>query len=72
MKETTWIIDSRSGALTVEGLTQAELMRLTADMLPAGTSINCARPIKVEPLRISSSCVAKDEGSGAIFREKAD
>src|SRR5262245_43451778 len=68
MKETTWIIDSRSGALTVEGLPQAELMRLTADFLPAGTSINCARPINIEPLRTSSSRVANDEPSLRGFR----
>ena len=68
MKETTWIIDSRSGALTVEGLPQAELMRLTADILPVGTSINCARPINIEPLRTSSSRVANDEPSLRVFR----
>lgn len=55
MKETTWIIDSQSGALTVEGLRQAELTRLAADILPAGASINCARPINIEPLRNSST-----------------
>ena len=68
MKETTWIIDSRSGALTVEGLPQAELMRLTADILPAGTSINCARPINIELLRLSSSHTANGEPSLRVFR----
>ncbi len=68
MKETTWIIDSRSGALTVEGLTQAESMRLTVDMLPAGTSINCARPINIEPLRLSSTHAANGEPSLRVFR----
>lgn len=53
MKETTWIIDSQSGALTVEGLRQAELMRLAADILPSGESINCARPLDA-PIAVNS------------------
>src|SRR5262249_20475906 len=68
MKETTWIIDSRSGALTVEGMSQAEVMRLTADILPTGTSINCSRPINLEPLRISSAHIANAEHSLRRFR----
>ncbi len=68
MKETTWIIDSRSGALTVEGLRQTELMSLTADILPAGTSINCARPINIEPLGHSSPQPANGEPSLRVFR----
>ncbi|MCI0388076.1 MAG: radical SAM protein [Acidobacteria bacterium] len=68
MKETTWIINSRSGALTIEGLSQAELMRLTADILPLGTSINCARPINIEPLRLTSAHVANGEPSLRVFR----
>jgi anaerobic ribonucleoside-triphosphate reductase activating protein len=68
MKETTWIIDSQSGALTVEGLRQADLMRLAADFLPSGKSVNCARPINIQPLTISSVPGAVDEPSLRVFR----
>jgi anaerobic ribonucleoside-triphosphate reductase activating protein len=68
MKETTWIIDSQSGALTVEGLQQADLMRLAADLLPSGKSVNCARPINIEPLRNSSIYIPTGEPSLRVFR----
>jgi anaerobic ribonucleoside-triphosphate reductase activating protein len=68
MKETTWIIDFPSGHLTVEGLRRLELEELAADLLPAGKSVNCARPINIEPLRISSACAANDEPSLRVFR----
>jgi anaerobic ribonucleoside-triphosphate reductase activating protein len=68
MKETTWIIDSQSGALTVEGLQQADLMRLAADLLPSGKSVNCARPINIEPLRDSSTYIPTGEPSLRVFR----
>src|SRR5262249_32223875 len=54
MRETTWIIDIHSGHLTVEGLRQSELKDLAANILPPGSAINCARPINIEPLRLSS------------------
>jgi anaerobic ribonucleoside-triphosphate reductase activating protein len=68
MMETTWIIDSQSGALTVEGLQQADLMRLAADLLPLGKSVNCARPINIEPFRRSSAHLLVDEPSLRVFR----
>lgn len=68
MKETTWIIDSQSGALTVEGLQQSDLMRLAADLLPSGKSVNCARPINIEPLRNSSIRISTGEPSLRVFR----
>src|SRR5574341_428559 len=68
MKETTWIIDSQSGALTVEGLRQSDLMRLAADLLPVGKSVNCARPINIEPLRDSSVHISSGEPSLRLFR----
>jgi anaerobic ribonucleoside-triphosphate reductase activating protein len=55
MRETTWIIDTHSGDLTVEGLRRSELIELAADILPSGASVNCARPINIEPLRNSST-----------------
>jgi anaerobic ribonucleoside-triphosphate reductase activating protein len=68
MKETTWIIDSQSGELTVEGLQQAELIRLAADFLPLGKSVNCARPINIQPLHNSSTPISKGEPSLRVFR----
>jgi len=68
MKETTWIIDSHSGALTVEGLQQSDLMHLAADLLPSGKSVNCARPINIEPLRNSSTYISTGEPSLRVFR----
>jgi anaerobic ribonucleoside-triphosphate reductase activating protein len=68
MRETTWIIDIRSGNLTVEGLRQSELRELAADILPSGASVNCARPINIEPLRLSSPHAANGEPSLRVFR----
>lgn len=68
MKETTWIIDSQSGELTVEGLQQSELVRLAADLLPSGKSVNCARPINIQPLRNSLPRVSTSELSLRVFR----
>src|SRR5262245_40772038 len=65
MNETTWIIDLHTGALTIEGLNQAELAALAADLLPAGKQINCARPIDVEPF---SAPPALTESSGTSLR----
>lgn len=68
MKETTWIIDSQSGELTVEGLQQSELIRLAADLLPSGKSVNCARPINIQTLRSLSTHISTGEPSLRIFR----
>ncbi len=69
-KETTWIIDHATGALTVEGLTAGELAELTGDVLPGSANVNCARPIGVPPLRNTVSPVTqlKDEESLQVFR----
>ena len=45
MPETTWIIDEVTGALTVEGLSQSSLTTMTAEWLPNGVAVNCARPL---------------------------
>ncbi len=68
MNETTWIIDSQSGELTVEGLQQAELRELAADLLPSGKPVNCARPISIQPLRRSPASAVVDEPSLRVFR----
>jgi anaerobic ribonucleoside-triphosphate reductase activating protein len=68
MKETTWIIDSQSGELTIEGLQQSELIRLAADLLPSGKSVNCARPINIQTLRNKPAHISTGEPSLRIFR----
>ena len=68
MKETTWIIDSHNGELTVEGLRRSELVELAEDILPAASSINCARPINIEPLPISTTHIPSGEPSLRVFR----
>ena len=68
MRETTWIIDVHSGELTVEGLRQMELRGLAADLLPVGKSVNCARPINIEPLLLSSAQAMNVEPSLRVFR----
>lgn len=68
MRETTWIIDAQSGALTVEGLRQSELAQLATDLLAPGKQVNCARPINIEPLRLSSAQAMNGEPSLRVFR----
>jgi anaerobic ribonucleoside-triphosphate reductase activating protein len=68
MKEATWIIDSHNGELTVEGLRRSELVELAADILPAASSIDCARPINIEPLRNSSASTSTGEPFLRVFR----
>lgn len=50
MPATTWIIDTVTGALTIEGLPQSELTALTTELLPPGVSVNCARPLQALPV----------------------
>jgi len=68
MKETTWIIDSQSGELTIEGLQQSELIRLAADLLTSGKSVNCARPINIQTLRNKPAHISNGEPSLRVFR----
>jgi anaerobic ribonucleoside-triphosphate reductase activating protein len=68
MNETTWIIDTQSGELTVEGLRQSELAKLAADLLPTGKQVNCASPINIEPLRDSSTRTVEEEARLRVFR----
>jgi anaerobic ribonucleoside-triphosphate reductase activating protein len=68
MPETTWIIDAKSGELTIEGLQRSELTGLAGDLLPPGKQVNCARPIDIEPLRIPSARTASGEPSLRVYR----
>jgi anaerobic ribonucleoside-triphosphate reductase activating protein len=68
MPETTWIIDEKSGELTVEGLRRSELIGLADDLLPPGKQVNCARPIDIEPLRGSSTGAVKEGVRLRVFR----
>jgi anaerobic ribonucleoside-triphosphate reductase activating protein len=68
MKETTWIIDTASGALTVEGMSESELTRLADDLLTAPSHVNCARPVNVPPTRIVRARVGCDEPSLRVHR----
>ncbi len=68
-RETTWIIDHATGALTVEGLTERELLSVASDLLPEAAHINCARPINAPPVQMSSKATAvADEDSLYVFR----
>jgi anaerobic ribonucleoside-triphosphate reductase activating protein len=68
MKETTWIIDTASGALTVEGMSESELARLADDLLTAPSHVNCARPVNAPPARRVSARVGCDEPSLRVHR----
>lgn len=50
MPATTWIIDTATGALTVEGLPPSTLTAITAELLPHSVAVNCARPINPLPV----------------------
>jgi len=68
-KETTWIIDHATGALTVEGLTERELQSIAADLLPEAAHVNCARPINAPPVQMGSTATAvAEEDSLYVFR----
>ncbi|MCA1626070.1 MAG: radical SAM protein [Acidobacteria bacterium] len=68
-KETTWIIDHATGALTVEGLTERELLSVASDLLPEAAHVNCARPINAPPVQMGSPATAvAEEDSLYVFR----
>lgn len=68
-KETTWIIDHATGALTVEGLTERELLSIASDLLPEAAHVNCARPINAPPVQMGSKTTASaEEDSLYVFR----
>jgi anaerobic ribonucleoside-triphosphate reductase activating protein len=68
MKETTWIIDKATGALTVEGLSDRELQEIASDLLPEATHVNCARPVNAPPVVRFRSVQAQDGPTLRVFR----
>jgi anaerobic ribonucleoside-triphosphate reductase activating protein len=68
VKETTWIIDKATGALTVEGLSDRELQEVASDLLPAPSHVNCARPVNAPPALRSRSTQEKDGPTLRVFR----
>lgn len=69
LKETTWIIDHATGALTVEGLTERELLSVASDLLPEAAHVNCARPLNAPPVQMGSTATAiAEEDSLYVFR----
>ena len=68
MKETTWIIDAATGALTVEGMSEGELARVAGDLLAAPSHVNCARPVNVPPARRVGARVGRDEPHLRVHR----
>jgi anaerobic ribonucleoside-triphosphate reductase activating protein len=68
MKEITWIIDQVTGALTVEGLHDADFNELAGGLLPQAEHVNCARPARVPPLSVLRTGERLDEPSLRVFR----
>lgn len=68
MRDTTWIIDAATGALTVEGMSEGELARTASDLLSAPSHVNCARPVNVPPARIAHTGVVCDEPRLRVHR----
>ena len=68
MKETTWIIDASTGALTVEGMSESELARTASDLLAAPSHVNCARPVNAPPARRIRERVGCDEPHLRVHR----
>jgi anaerobic ribonucleoside-triphosphate reductase activating protein len=68
MKETTWIIDAATGALTVEGMSESELARTASDLLSVPSHVNCARPVNIPPVRRVRERVGSDEPHLRVHR----
>lgn len=68
MKETTWIIDGATGALTVEGLSERELREVASDLLPAPAHVNCARPVGAPPATRHRAVPGDTEPTLRVFR----
>lgn len=68
MKETTWIIDKATGALTIEGLSDGVLREVASDLLPAPAHVNCARPVNAPPATHSPAARKQVEPTLRVFR----
>lgn len=68
MRETTWIIDGATGALTIEGLSESDLTNIASDLLPAPSHVNCARPVNAPPTAGARASAAQDEPILRVYR----
>lgn len=68
MPQTTWIIDPITGALTVEGLSQSLLAKLTTEFLPQSQAVNCARPLNASSINSLPITPTKAERSLRVYR----
>lgn len=68
MRETTWILDTATGALTVEGLASGELRQQAEDLLPPGAALNCARPLGVPPRHFTNNETADHDPTLRVWR----
>jgi anaerobic ribonucleoside-triphosphate reductase activating protein len=68
VKETTWIIDEATGALTIEGLSERELREVASDLLPAPAHVNCARPVNAPPANDQHTMLEQGEPTLRVFR----
>lgn len=50
MPEITCLIDTTTGALTLEGLSRSQAAPLVNDLLSHGVAVNCGRPAQAAPL----------------------
>lgn len=66
--ELTWIIDPATGALVVEGLDVEKAAALTADLLPPGQALYCARPLANQALAPQASRDGRDAHGGPSLR----
>ena len=55
MREITWLVDTVTGELTVEGLGRRAASTLAAGLLAGGEEVNCARPRRIAPLSASDN-----------------
>ena len=68
MTETTWILDEQTGALTVEGLSQAAMNSVADDLLTDSKQVNCARPLSIQPLAHSDFIANDSEATLRVYR----
>jgi anaerobic ribonucleoside-triphosphate reductase activating protein len=71
MPEITWLLDTATGVLTVEGLSRREAGEMAAGLLPSAEAVNCARPLNVPPLRGADTvglAQSANEPSLQVFR----
>lgn len=68
MKETTWIIDAVTGALTIEGLSERELAGIASDLLSVPSQVNCAHPVNAPPSVTARTISSQDEPTLRVYR----